>query len=110
VGDYIRLGVGAGPAGRGHWPRGRGREAPCRPFGRAVSWARPAAHALHGAPGRAGTGTRPAVPCRPLAVPWAVSPAHGPHGHIYQRPAENPKKPYPWESRAIARPVRLGGV
>ena len=40
---------------------------PCR--ARAVSWARLAAHALHGAPGRAGTGTPTTVPCRPWAVP-----------------------------------------
>jgi len=40
---------------------------PCR--ARAVSWARPAAHALHGPPCRAGTGTVAAVPCGPWAVP-----------------------------------------
>ena len=34
-----------------------------------MSWARPATHALHGAPGRAGTGTPIAVSCRPWAVP-----------------------------------------
>ena len=55
---------------------------PCRPCrARAVSWARPAAQARHWPPGRAGTGTRPAVPCRPRAVPTA----HGPHGQIYWR-------------------------
>jgi hypothetical protein len=36
---------------------------------RVVSWARPAAHALHWPSCRAGTGMLPAVPCRPWAVP-----------------------------------------
>jgi hypothetical protein len=40
--------------------------APCR---RAVSWVRPAAHDPHGPSCRTGTGTLPAVPCRPWAVP-----------------------------------------
>jgi len=93
-GGYIRLGVGAGPAGRGHWPRGRGREAPCRPFGRAVPvpchgpGRRPMHYTGHRAvPARArGLSCRAARgPCQ-KAVPWAVSPAHGPHGHIYNGP------------------------
>ena len=36
---------------------------------RAVSWDRPTAHALHWPSCRAGTGTVPAVPCGPWAVP-----------------------------------------
>jgi len=75
-----RLIYGAG--GRGVWAGAAGpKEAvglaavpatvpalwPC--CARAVSWARPAAHALHGPPCRADTGTVAAVPCGPWAVP-----------------------------------------
>jgi hypothetical protein len=51
---------------------------PCR--AKVVSWARPAAHDLHGPSCRAGTGTLLAVLCRPWAVPKgrAVGRATGP--------------------------------
>jgi hypothetical protein len=47
----------------------RGEKARCGRAGRAVSWARPAAHDPHGPSCHASTGTLPAVPCRPWAVP-----------------------------------------
>jgi len=70
------------------WGAGRPCRPPCRPSGRAVSWARPVAHALHWPSCRAGTGTVPAVPCRPAHGPCqkamlrAVPPAHGPSGNL----------------------------
>jgi len=80
------VGWGAGPAGRGRGAMPAAVPAfwPCR--ARAMSWARPAAHALHGAslPCRATCG-----PCQ-KAIPWTVSPAHGPHGHIYAAAAGQP--------------------
>jgi hypothetical protein len=55
---------------------------PCR-RAKAVSWARPVAHDLHGPSCRAGTGTLPAVSCRPWAMLWVVPSAHGPFVHLY---------------------------
>jgi hypothetical protein len=67
---------------------------PCRALGRVVpvscrvvSWARPAAHTLHWPSCRAGTGTLPYVPCRPLVVPCRRAVGRGLFGNIYPTPS-----------------------